>query len=425
MKTLLTNARILKMTGEPIFNGDLVVNENRIEYVGEAGGYKGEVDEKIDCEENLIMPGFKNTHAHSAMVFLRSHADDLKLQDWLFEQVFPYEDLLESNDIYWLSQLAFLEYLTSGITAASDMYFYPEEIKRAAEDFGFRETILLMPDGTEESSEKCVELYKSNNEDSLGRYLIGMHAEYTASEEKLAAVLDVVRRLKAPFYTHLSETEEENEGCKERREGKTPAEFFESKGFFEYGGGLYHCCHVTKKDLEIFKKRNLSVTTCPSSNLKLASGIAEVEKMREMGINLAVGTDGAASNNCLDMFREMFLVTGLQKVKLKDSAAMPAEEVLKMATVGGARAVGLDDVDVLECGKKADLIMIDLKRPNMQPIHDIVKNLVYAGSKENVKMTMIDGKILYRDGEFKTKYTVERIYAECEKITRRIIEAKI
>ena len=418
MKTLLKNARILKRVEEEIFRGEILVDEDRIEYIGEK--YEGKVDKEIDCEENLVMPGFKNMHAHSAMVFLRSFADDLSLQDWLFTKVFPYEEKLEPEDIYWLSQLGFLEYLTSGITEAFDMYFYPKEIKRAAEDFGFREKILLMPNTTDRTSSECIKLYRENKSD-LVQYRIGLHAEYTASEEELDETKKVIEELKVPFFTHLAETKTEVEGCKERRGGKTLAEFFESRGFFEYGGGAFHCCYMTKKDLEIFKRRGVSVITCPSSNLKLASGIAEIEKMREMGINLAIGTDGAASNNCLDMFREMFLATGLQKVLRKDSAVMPAEEILKMVTSGGARAVYGEETGVLEKGKKADLIMIDLGRPNMKPEHNIVKNLVYAGSKENVKMTMINGKILYFNGEFKTGNSAERIFSECEKITRRIV----
>ena len=203
----------------------------------------------------------------------------------------------------------------------------------------------------------------------------------------------------------------------------SPVAFFEKMGAFDYGGGGYHCCHFSDEDIEIFKRHNCSVVTCPGSNTKLASGIAPISKYLEKGLNIAIGTDGPASNNCLDMFKEMTLVYSLQKVTLKDPTAMPAFEVLKMATVNGAKAMGLTDCDVLEVGKKADIIEIDLSRPNMQPLNNIVTNIVYSGSKENIKMTMINGKILYRDGKFFTKEKPSTIYRKVAKIAERIEKA--
>ncbi len=423
MRILLKNARILKMTSEPIFEGEVVVCDNKIEYVGPAREHKKKFERVIDCEKNLLMPSFKNAHAHSGMTFLRSHADDMNLHDWLFDYVFPYENLLTEDDIYWLSQLAFLEYLTSGITAAADMYFFPEAIAKAAEDFGFRNQIVFFISNISKIDEKKVfKLYGENDPEKLVNFSLGLHSEYTVTDEEIDLMADFIHRLKAPFYTHLAETKQEVEECKERRNGMTPAEFFDSKGLWDYGGGAYHCCYMTENDLEIFKKRDLTVVTCPGSNAKLASGVAEIEKMREMNIEIAIGTDGPASNNCLDMFREMFLVAGLQKLLHKNPAVTPAREILKMATVASARVMGLNNADILEEGKLADIIMIDLYRPNMQPLHDIAKNLVFSGSKDNVKMTMINGKILYENGEFKTSVAASEIYKKCQKITDRIIE---
>ena len=181
---------------------------------------------------------------------------------------------------------------------------------------------------------------------------------------------------------------------------------------FAHGGGGFHCIHMTEEDLEIFKERGLYVVTNPASNMKLASGIPPLTKMLQMGISVAIGTDGPASNNCLDMFREMFLVTGLAKLKEKDAAVVDAKEVLYMAAVQGARAIGLADCDSLAPGKQADLIMIDLHQPNMQPLNNLTKNIVYSGSKQNVVMTMIAGKILYEKGEFYVPEDVERLYAD-------------
>ncbi|MDD3938805.1 MAG: amidohydrolase family protein, partial [Bacilli bacterium] len=229
----------------------------------------------------------------------------------------------------------------------------------------------------------------------------------------------LANELKAPVFTHISETQNEVDGCIERH-GDTPAVYFEKLGLFNYGGGGFHGVYLTEQDMEIFKRRNLHLVTCPSSNTKLASGIAPIQKFLDFGINLSLGTDGPASNNSLDFFREMFLVTGLSKLKTMDPTSLDGYQVLKMATVGGARALGLDDVDTLEVGKLADIIMIDLYRPNMQPINNIEKNIVYSGSKENVKMTMINGRILYEDGNFLLGESIEDIYKRAQEITDRI-----
>ena len=192
-------------------------------------------------------------------------------------------------------------------------------------------------------------------------------------------------------------------------------------GLFRHGGVLFHGVHMDESDYEIIKQRGICIVTNPASNLKLASGIAPVKRYLDLGIPVAIGTDGAASNNCLDMFKEMFLVTGLQKVLCDDPEAVPAMDVLKMATVNGAQAMGLDDCDVIAPGKRADLIMIDLTQPNMQPLHNIEKNIVYSGSKQNVKLTMINGKILYQDGAFRIGETPENIYANANRIAERIL----
>ncbi len=229
--------------------------------------------------------------------------------------------------------------------------------------------------------------------------MLGYHAEYTCSKELLSGLSDLSHKYSAPVWGHNSETENEVKGCIERY-GLTPTEFADSLGLFDFGGGGYHCVYLSDNDREIFKKRGLYAVTNPGSNTKLASGTAPIARYLEDGIGLAIGTDGPASNNCLDMFREMFLVTGLSKLKNKDASSMDADEVLYMATVGGAKAMGLLESDVLSPGKYADLIRIDMSKPEMQPVNNITKNLVYSGSKADVRLTMIAGKILYEDGFF-------------------------
>ncbi|MBD5491863.1 MAG: amidohydrolase [Lachnospiraceae bacterium] len=423
------NARILTMQTTDILEGELWVQDDKILYVGEGGDVAAICqklsiesilwDREIDCQGNLLLPGFKNAHTHSAMTFLRSYADDLPLQDWLTKQVFPMEAKLDGEMIYHLTKLAVLEYLTSGITAVFDMYLTPETTAQACVEMGMRcvqVSGVSGQEGFEESLAKMEERYHTLNQmDPLHSYFIGFHAEYTCSKALLEQVSAMAHKYQAPVFTHLSETKAEVEGCKERY-GMSPVKLLDSLGIFDYGGGGYHCVWLDEADMEIFRKRGLSVVTNPASNAKLASGIAPISEYLKRGINVAIGTDGPASNNCLDMFREMFLVTGLAKLKEQDAAAVDALEVLKMATVNGSLAMNLPDTDVLAAGKQADLIMIDLHQPNMQPLNNIPKNLVYSGSKQNVKMTMIRGKILYENGIFTKAYDVEEIYRKANEI---------
>jgi len=417
MLTLFKNARILTMKSSDIVSGELLVKDNKIAYVGPH--YEGEVpDRVIDCEGNLLMPGLKNAHAHTAMVFARSCSDDLSLHDWLFTTIFPMEEKFEEGDIYHLTKLGILEYLTSGITAAFDMYFHVPEIVKASEEMGFRSVILAT--SAQEPISLLRERYQTiNKPEALCSYLLGIHAEYTTSEERIKEVVGLAHELKAPIYTHICETEAEVQGCVERH-GMTPVKYLDSLGFYDYGGGGFHCNYFSDEEIEIFKKRGCYVVTCPCSNLKLASGIAPLHKYKESGLKIAIGTDGAGSNNALDMFREMYLVSALQKVTNKDPKVMDGLEVLKMATVNGAHALGLTNSDVLDVGKYADMIMIDLKNPAMQPINNIAKNIVYSGSKDCVKMTMINGKILYYNHEFFVDQDVNEIISKANKVTTRL-----
>ncbi len=421
MKILFKDARILTMANESIVEGDLVVVDNRIAYIGNDSSSFAPFDRVIDVNKNLLMPGFKNAHAHSAMVFLRGKADDVVLQDWLFRIVFPREEKLIPSDIYHLNKVAYLEYLSSGITACFDHYYYPLEGAKAAEEVGFRTLLLATYDQKYTRGEDLYRNYHYFNDkkDGLVRYTIGFHAEYTTDNELLKGTKETLAMLKCPFYTHISETKKEVEECKERHD-KTPVQFLFDEGLFKYGGGGFHCVHLTKEEVEIFKKNKLSVISCPGSNLKLASGIAPLTYFYNEGINIALGTDGPASNNSLDMFKEMYLAATLQKVLTNDPVSIPAFEILKMATVNSAKVMGLDEADILAPGKYADIIMIDLYKPNMQPLNNIVTNLVYAGSKDNVMMTMINGRILYENGQYFLNETKEEIYAKAEEIASRI-----
>lgn len=412
------NGRLLSFkNGFEITDDEVWTNGSEIAFVGKKHDKKA--DREIDLNGNLLMPAFKNAHTHSAMTFARSLADDLPLQPWLYDMIFPMEAKLNESDIYTLSRLAFLEYLSSGISACFDMYYYPEAMAKASVDAGFRTVMCGAVNNFKESVSLLDEYYqKYNSYDELISYRLGFHAEYTTSKELMNGIALLAEKHEAPVFTHSSETKSEVEGCLERY-GKTPTELFEELGLFNYGGGGFHSVWMSENDLEIYKKHGIWAIINAGSNSKLASGIAPLEKMQKAGINTAIGTDGPSSNNALDMFREMYLAAVTQKLKTSDAAACDAAELLKSATVGGAHCMGLYNCDIIDTGKKADITVIDLHRPNMQPINNIIKNIVYSGSKENVKLTMINGKILYENGEF-IGTDIEKIYYEAQKITDRL-----
>ena len=422
------NALILPLTESDVtakplvIEGELQIADDRITYVGNSANapVSTQWDREIDACGNVIMPGFKNAHTHSGMTFLRSYADDLPLQQWLYDKIFPLEAAMTAEDVYWSSRLAILEYLTSGITANFDMYQKTESIVQASIDSGFRTVLCGSVNNFVSSPAELEQQYlRYNDTDPLLSFQLGFHAEYTTDEKLLREIAALSQRYSAPVYTHSSETASEVADCI-KRHGATPTVYLNRLGMFEHGGGGFHCVHMTEEDLDICLSGGLWVITNPSSNLKLASGIAPLTRMLRNGIRLAIGTDGPASNNCLDMFREMFLTTALQKVQDQDASAMDADVVLRMAASNGAQAMCLPDCDSLAPGKQADLIMLDLHQPNMQPVNEISKNIVYSGSKQNVKLTMVAGKILYENEKFHLDEDPERIYAKVNETIHRI-----
>lgn len=421
MNTRFFNANIVPFaTAEAkVVLGELWVEGETISLVGEPKMEQPKWDREIDCRGNMLLPGFKNAHTHSAMTFLRSLADDKPLQNWLTEDVFPLEKHLTGEDIYHLTTLAIMEYVSSGITAAFDMYYQPEFIAKSAIDAGFRLALCgAINDHGGTKAELRNDFERFNNLHPLVSQVLGFHAEYTTSEPLLMDVSCLAHELKAPVFTHNSETAAEVEGCIERH-GKTPTAYLDSLGMFDYGGGGFHCVHFTDEDTEIFRSKGLFAVANCGSNVKLASGTAPVQLWYDRGVQVAIGTDGPASNNCLDFFREMFLTTGLQKLK-HGAASTDANLVLHSACSVGARAMGLNNCDSLQTGKQADIVMIDIHRPNMQPMNNLTKNIVYSGSKENVAMTMIAGKILYEGGSFFVGADPEYIYEKSNRIIGRI-----
>ena len=417
------NAQIMTMAdGCAIRSGELWTDGDKISYIGETPAELPAFEREIDAGGNLLMPSFKNAHTHSAMTFLRSFAEDVPLQTWLFEKVFPYEDRLTAEDVYAFDRLAILEYLASGTTAFFDMYFYPESTVQAAIESGMRVILCGSISGTAKDVDRLNDQFQKyrNMHPRIG-YRLGFHAEYTSDESLHRGVAELAHAEHEPVYTHISETEKEQLECIERH-GATPAQYFESLGMWENGGGGFHGVWFDQADRAVWKRNGLWLVSCPCSNAKLASGIAPLKEAYEEGVQLALGTDGAASNNALDPFREMYLGAVLQKLRHMDAAAIPAAELLRAATVGSARAMGLHDCDVLAPGKQADLIMIDLQAPNLRPKHHIPESLVLSGDRMNVRMTMCAGKILYENGEYFIGASPEEIIADTEKRLSRLTD---
>lgn len=426
---------------------ELWVRDDRIVYIGQPADEKERecmlrqcrimphgFDREIDCAGDVLMPGFKNAHAHSGMTILRSVADDLPLAEWLHEQIFPREALLTEQDMKTLTKLAVMEYVSGGVTAVFDMYLKPDEIAEAFIETGMRCVQCGTVNNFTHSAAQLEDYYlRLNQKHPLMGYRLGFHAEYTTDRKLLEQVAALAAKYRAPVYMHLSETEKEVAECRQRY-GMSPVVFLASIGMFEYGGAGYHCVHVSHEDMEILAAKGVGVVTNPASNMKLVSGIAPIRELLERGICVALGTDGPASNNGLDMFREMYLLSVLAKYREQDPAAVSPMRILTMAAGNGARMMGLSECISLKEGAKADMIRIDMKQPEMRPMHGMpggllcpsrfAANLVYSGSKRDVRMTMVDGRILYEDGGYHLNVDQDALYADVERIADRVVYGK-
>lgn len=378
-----------------IENAYVAVADNKISYIGTEKP-NGEFDTVINGYKKVVMPGLVNTHAHLAMTLLRSYADDMNLQDWLFKKIFPFEDTLDAERIIEGSIIGIDEMLASGTTCFNDMYFFEKETAKIAVKKGIRAVLSegINFDGYDRKirlMEEMAEEFKNQDLISLG---IAPHAIYTCSTELLRDCAKYAKEHNMLIHTHLAETQKEFDDCM-KEHGMTPTEYMESTGMFENKTVAAHCTVMTDNDLEILKRYDVSAAHNVVSNLKLASGIARVPKMIDMGINVSLGTDGASSNNNLDMFEEMKISGILHKGVTLEPTVMDAWTVLKTATVNGAKALGFDNLGVLKDGYLADMIVLDFDKPHLTPNHNTVSNLVYSASGSDVEYTIVDGKIVY------------------------------
>lgn len=399
-KILIKNITALTMDDSEFLmeNAYVAIENSRISHIGKAEP-KGEFDIVIDGENKVVMPGLINTHAHTAMTILRSYADDMNLEDWLYKKIFPYEDTLTEDDVRRASEIGIDEMLSSGTTCFSDMYFFEKQTAAVAKEKGCRAVLGegINFDGYNRKITLMEELMSLYKDDDLLKFAITPHAVYTCSEKLLKDCASYAKKHNMLIHTHLAETKTEFENCK-KEHGMTPTEYMESVGLFENKAIAAHCVHMTDSDLEILKRHDVSVSHNVVSNLKLASGVAPVPKMIDMGINVTLGTDGASSNNNLDMFEEMKIAAVLHKGITGDPTVMAAKNVLKMATINGAKALGYDDLGMLKEGYLADMIILDFDKPHLTPNHNTVANLVYSAHGSDVEYTIVGGKVVYKRG---------------------------
>ena len=406
------------------------VTDDRITYIGESLTADIPEDERVyDGKGKLLMSGFYNAHGHSPMSLMRGYGENMSLQDWLNKKIFPFEDKLDSEAVYWATMLTMAESFRFGIVSTSDMYYFCEDMARAVIESGAKANIARsLTNFTGEAPEsmksfkEAVDFYEKYHDTADGRLKVDMslHAEYTSDFATAKALADHAKTIDTVMHIHVSETVSEHEGCIQRH-GLTPAAYLEKAGLFDVPAIAAHCVHSTDEDLEIFREKGVTVAANPVSNMKLASGICDAANVLEHGVNLAIGTDSVASNNSLNFAEEMKVLAIGSKIARKDPSALSPQQILRAATLGGAKAQKRNDCGSVKKGGKADLIVFDISHPNMHPVHDIINNMVYSVSGDEIIMTMIDGKIVYENGEY-TTLDIEKVIYKAEEATRKILE---
>ena len=407
----------------------VLVKGDRIAYIGDKPPAEP-CGREYDGRGKLLMSGFFNAHAHSPMTLMRGYGENLALQDWLTKKIFPFEDKLDSNAVYWGTMLAMAESLKFGIVSTSDMYYFCEDMAEAVAECGAKSNIsrsVINITGedpqTLTSMKENTDFYNKYHNTADGRIRVDMslHGEYTSDARTARVLADCARDAgDVIMHVHLSETKLEHEECKQRH-GMTPAAYREKMGLFDVPALAAHCVYAEDDDMDIFRAKGVTVATNPVSNMKLASGVCNASKVIDKGVNLAIGTDSVAINNSLNFIEEMKTLAISSKVYYADPTLITPKDALRAATSGGAMAQGRTDSGILKVGNKADLIVLDISGPNMHPVHSLINNIVYSCSGGEVIMTMVDGNVLYENGIY-SLIDIEKTVYEVEKATQRILE---
>lgn len=428
MSILIQQAMILTMKdAEAPFMGDIRVEGDRIVQIANHIAPQPE-DEIIDGRNKMAMPGLINAHQHTPMSLLRGFSDDLKLMDWLERKMLPAEARMNPEDIYWGAKLSIAEMIRSGTTAFADMYIHMNEIAEAVKQTGMRASLtrgmVFMEEDGGRRLQEATDLVQRWSGAADGRIttMYGPHSPYTCPMEPLREVIALAVTEDIPLHIHLAETKEEVVKIRERY-GMTPTEYLEEAGMFEQAHVLLaHGVHLNRRDIGRLKGMRGGVAHNPVSNLKLGCGIAPITEMLAQGINVGIGTDGAGSATTVDMFEEIKAATWLQKLDYGDPTRLPAKDVLSMATRGSASLLGLqDEVGMLEVGRKADLILIDLAKPHLQPVHEVESLLAYSVNGADVDTTIVNGQILMRGRKLLT-IDEDELYREVKVRAKRIVE---
>jgi len=410
--TLVQNCTILPVTDKRIIkDGVIAIKDSKIAYVGEkATAPKIAAEKIIDAQGKVAMPGLINCHTHLAMTLFRGVAEDQPLNTWLTEKIWPLEAKLQPKDVHNGALLGCLEMIKTGTTTFADMYYHEDQVAKAVEKAGLR---AVLTQGTiemgdpkigEKTLKNSINFATKYNGYADGRITtrLGPHAVYTCSPELLTKVRDATSKLNLGIHIHLAESKEMTEQTRQKY-SFTEVELLEKIGFLGPDVLAAHCIHLTKKEMMVLATDNVKVAYNPVANMKLAQGIAKVKDLRDLGLTVGLGTDGPASNNTLDMFETMKIATLLQKLTYRNPTLLSAYEVLRMATIEGARAVGIEkNTGSLEVGKRADIILIDISKPHLKPMHDIYANIVYSTHGSDVDTVIVDGKILMEKQQVKT-----------------------
>ena len=404
---------------------DVVIEGRRFSAVVVGEEVQGPFDRVIEGEGKLLIPGLVNAHTHLAMTLFRGLAQDRPLMDWLEKEVWPREKKLSGEIVHWFSLLGLVEMIRSGTTAFADMYFFMEEVAEAVEKAGVRAVlsygiIAPTPERLEPELKKAENFAREWDGKAEGRIRAALspHAPYTCGPEVWKKAVALCRELRIPIHTHLAETAEEVARW-QKEKGRSPVEWLEELGVFGVPTLAAHCVHLSEKDMEILAAHGVSAVHCPTSNLKLACGIAPVVEMLKSGVNVCLGTDGAGSAGDLNMIEEMRLSALLAKVKSGDPQALPAPEALSLATWRGAAALGWGkELGTIEPGRRADGVMIRLDQAHLVPDHDLLANLVYAAQGADVDTVFVDGRFLLLEGELQT-LDEEKIIGRCRELAAK------
>ncbi len=405
-----TNSILIKDTtiiADEIFKSSILVVDDTIQEISSSLN-DNDADKVLDASDKITMPGLINTHSHVAMTLLRGHGDDQSLQTWLNDYIWPKETNLNEELVYMASKLAMAEMIKTGTTTFNDMYFFMEETAKAVDESGMRAVlgygmIDLFDDEKRKAELKASEkLIKSchNTCENRVQVAVSPHAPYTCSEELLRESKELSQKHNLKLHIHVSETKNEVDDLVKDK-GVTPFKYLDNIGLLDSNTIAAHGVWTTDEEMNILKEKNVSIAHNPSSNTKLASGIAPVHKYIQNGVNVSIGTDGVASNNNLDMFSEMKLTALLQKVNLLDPRVLPTKETFNMATKNGAKALGINAGSIEE-GKLADIILVDTLTPHMTPIRNALSNIIYSALGSDVDTVICNGKILLENKQLKT-----------------------